>query len=118
MWFDTSVVYAELMRLKMSVKSVETYCTMKNSIDYCKITPRIKGEYRWPSLEALYKTCFDAPVEHQHNSYYDVINTAKCYFALNKNDEDSDSSVDICRMKRDNRSMCDDEEAIFYGWDG
>ena len=66
----------------MDVADVETYCTMKETANYCKITPKVRGEYKWPSLEELYSKCFNESLENSHNSYYDVINCAKCYFAV------------------------------------
>ena len=78
--FDQTVVISELMRLDMNVNDVESFCTMKNTINYCKLTPMVRGEYKWPSLEQLYYKCFNEDIDNAHNSKYDVINTAKCYF--------------------------------------
>ena len=78
--FDKTVVISELMRLDMNVNDVESFCTMKNTINYCKLTPMVRGEYKWPSLEQLYYKCFNEDIDNAHNSKYDVINTAKCYF--------------------------------------
>ena len=78
--FDKTVVMSELMRLDMNVNDVESFCTMKNTINYCKLTPMVRGEYKWPSLEQLYYKCFNEDIDNAHNSKYDVINTAKCYF--------------------------------------
>jgi len=80
--FDKRVVASELIRANMKVADVETYCTMKGTINYCKITPQVRGEYKWPSLEQLYRKCFNEDLENAHNAYYDVIHCAKCYFAL------------------------------------
>ena len=78
--FDKTIVVSELMRLDMNVNDVESFCTMKNTINYCKLTPMVRGEYKWPSLEQLYYKCFNEDIDNAHNSKYDVINTAKCYF--------------------------------------
>jgi DNA polymerase III alpha subunit (gram-positive type) len=82
MTFDKTVVTSELMRLNMTVSNVNECCTMLDTINYCKLLPMIRGEYKWPSLEQLYRKCFNAEIENAHNSYYDVVNTAKCYFAV------------------------------------
>jgi DNA polymerase III epsilon subunit-like protein len=82
MTFDKTVVASELMRLNMTVNNVNECCTMLDTINYCKLTPMVRGGYKWPSLEQLYRKCFDAKIENAHNSYYDVVNTAKCYFAV------------------------------------
>ena len=66
----------------MIIDDTSEYCTMKNTVDYCKITPKVRGEYKWPSLEQLYRKCFNESLENAHTSYYEVINCAKCYFAV------------------------------------
>lgn len=80
--FDKRVIASELIRVKMKVADVPTCCTMIEAIDYCKLTPKVRGEYKWPKLEELYKKCFNADLENAHNSYYDVANCAKCYFYM------------------------------------
>ena len=81
--FDKRVVQSEFIRAKLELAEVETCCTMKKGIDYCKLLPKVRGEYKWPSLEQLYRKCFNEDLENAHNSYYDVINCAKCYFKMN-----------------------------------
>ena len=78
--FDKTIVMSELIRLDLNVNDVESFCTMKNTINYCKLTPMVRGEYKWASLEQLYYKMFNEDIENAHNSKYDVINTAKCYF--------------------------------------
>ena len=80
--FDKRVIASELIRANMKVADVPTCCTMKESMGYCKITPKVRGEYKWPKLEELYRKCFNAELENAHNSYYDVANCAKCHFHL------------------------------------
>ena len=80
--FDKHVVLSEFIRHGMDLNDVGEYCTMKSTINYCKITPKVRGEYKWPSLEQLYQQCFKEKLQNAHNSYYDVMNCAKCYFAI------------------------------------
>ena len=80
--FDKHVVLSEFIRHGMNLNDVGEYCTMQNTIDYCKITPKVRGEYKWPSLEQLYQQCFNEKLQNAHNSYYDVLNCAKCYFSI------------------------------------
>ena len=75
--FDKAVVMSELIRADMDVNNVESICTMLTTINYCKLTPKIRGEYKWASLEQLYHKMFAEDIENAHTSYYDVINTAK-----------------------------------------
>lgn len=80
--FDKHVVLSEFIRHGMNLNDVGEYCTMQNTINYCKITPKVRGEYKWPSLEQLYQQCFNEKLQNAHNSYYDVLNCAKCYFSI------------------------------------
>ena len=80
--FDKNVVLSEFIRHGMDLNGVGEFCTMKNTINYCRITPKVRGEYKWASLEQLYHQCFNENLQNAHNSYYDVINCAKCYFAM------------------------------------
>ncbi len=80
--FDKHVIKSEFIRHDMIINDIGEYCTMKNTIDYCKITPKVRGEYKWPKLEQLYNKCFNEELQNAHNSYYDVENCAKCYFNL------------------------------------
>ena len=80
--FDKSVVASEFIRANIPITDVETYCTMKQTADFCKLYPKKRGQYKWPKLEELYMKCFNENLENAHNSYYDVVNCAKCYFAI------------------------------------
>ena len=42
----------------MGIKKVDTYCTMKETITFCEITPNVRGEYKWPKLSELYMNLF------------------------------------------------------------
>ena len=81
--FDRKVVLSELIRHDMDIKDIDEYCTMKNSINYCKLKCKKKKGYKLPSLAELYRTCYNEELENPHNAYYDVINCAKCYFHIN-----------------------------------
>ncbi len=80
--FDVKVVQSELSRADMEVKKVDTFCTMKETINFCESTPKVRGQYKWPKLSELYMKLFKEELENAHNSYYDVVNCAKCYFGL------------------------------------
>ena len=55
---------------------------MQEGVDYCKITPKVYGQFKWPSLQELYRKCFDEEFENAHNGYYDVANCARCYVKI------------------------------------
>ena len=81
--FDVRVVLNECVMANIGIlKKVDTYCSMKETIIFCEITPKVRGEYKWPKLSELYMKLFKCEIENAHNSYYDVVNSAKCYFAL------------------------------------
>jgi DNA polymerase III epsilon subunit-like protein len=92
--FDKYVIKSEFIRHDMIINDIGEYCTMKNTIDYCKITPKVRGEYKWPKLEQLYKKCFNEELQNAHNSYYDVKNCAKCYFSIKTRTQDDQPIVD------------------------
>lgn len=67
------------------VKKIE-YCTMKNSVDVCKIEKiSNKGEkyFKYPTLSELYYYLFGEIPENTHNSFVDVLLCLRCYVKLN-----------------------------------
>ena len=77
--FDKKIINAELIRLGQNdiMNSKEALCTMKGSVDYCKI-PSSHG-YKWPKLQELHKKLFGCEFEDAHNSMSDVKATLKCF---------------------------------------
>ena len=85
--FDQHIVGAELYRLGMSydrIFSLPVTCTMKSSIDYCKLPPIRYGEYKWPKLEELYIKLFGRSFSGAHDAGADILATKECYFELNR----------------------------------
>ncbi len=80
--FDVKVVLNECVMAGMGINKVETFCSMIETVNFCEITPKVRGEYKWPKLSELYFKLFKSEMTNAHNSYYDVINCAKCYFTL------------------------------------
>ena len=80
--FDKHVVASEFLRANIPITDVATYCTMKETADFCKLCPWKHGQYKWPKLEELYKILFKETMQHPHNSYYFMVGCAKCYFAF------------------------------------
>lgn len=81
--FDKNVIIAELMRLGRSniLKNIPSYCTMKNTVDYCKIVS-FRNKYRYPGLQELYFKLFNRNFENAHDSFADVKATKDCFFKL------------------------------------
>ena len=81
---DVNVVLNELVMANMDIKKVETFCSMIETLNFCEITPMVRGQYKWPKLSESYFKLIKSEMENAHNSYYDVVNCAKCYFGLIK----------------------------------
>lgn len=58
MSFDYNVVGAEMIRYKRSGPKLEKICTMKSSIDLCKLLPVRFGSFKFPKLEELHTHLF------------------------------------------------------------
>lgn len=70
---------------KKGVKKTE-YCTMKNSVDICKIektTQNGKTYFKYPTLSELYYYLFEEVPVNAHNSFVDVLLCLRCYVKLN-----------------------------------
>jgi len=94
--FDKRVVMVECLRnsiyqqFTVAQNRKPEFCTMKNSVNICKI-PVInkKGEqyYKYPKLIELHKHLFNSVPNGLHNSMVDVIACLRCYIKI-KNDLD------------------------------
>jgi DNA polymerase III subunit alpha len=87
--FDINVIKSELCRLgeKMKKGKTELLCTMLATINFCKLeTKYTYSDYKYPKLEELYQILFNKKMEKAHDSKYDVINLAECYFKLMNDD--------------------------------
>lgn len=87
--FDENIILSELYRTKFKLtieefKKKPKHCTCIGTIDLLKIELGNK-KYKMPSLDELYYWCFKEHIENAHNSKYDVINTANCYFYIRSN---------------------------------
>jgi DNA polymerase III epsilon subunit-like protein len=85
--FDVNVLLSELMRagtpkLAHAIYKIPKYCTMQYGIEITKLKPYLYGSYKYPKLCELYKHLFDEDVKNQHDAFYDMKNTARCYFAM------------------------------------
>ena len=86
--FDKNMIMVECIRHKLqhnfirnNIRKVE-YCTMKNSVNLCKIVDigRNGDEYyKYPKLMELHKHLFDDVPDNLHNSMIDVLACLRCY---------------------------------------
>lgn len=83
--FDLNVIKSECYRLQMyhiveELEKKKYICTMKSTVKLCKI-PTPYG-YKYPKLSELYEYLYSKKPDNLHNSKYDVLYTADCYFRL------------------------------------
>lgn len=112
--FDIQVLRGELERHKIenAIIDMPSYCTMRLSVDYCKIPteaayirsfsqylsyslshPR-EYKYKYPKLIELYDFLFDDRFDNAHDANADVEATVKCFFELVKRKVISYKSTD------------------------
>lgn len=75
--------YSEKMEKLYSLNKY--YCTMKNSINICKLPSPYKkysNEYKYPRLDELYTHLFGIKPQKLHNSLNDIIVTFRCFYKL------------------------------------
>jgi len=94
--FDKRMIMVECIRNKVQQNFTinsnrkPEYCTMKNSVDICKIvvTKRNGEEYfKYPKLIELHKYLFDSVPDGLHNSMVDVLACLRCYGKIKYNQD-------------------------------
>jgi len=86
--FDLNVIKCEFSRInrRLKTKGKEIICTMLATTSFCKISRNKNGtSFKYPKLAELYNILFDCQMEKAHDSKYDVINLARCFFHLLNN---------------------------------
>jgi DNA polymerase III epsilon subunit-like protein len=81
--FDLNILGSEYIRNGMGFNFPKnTLCTMERSTQFCKL-PGAYG-YKYPKLNELYFKLFNEKIieDNEHNAYYDIRATAKCFWAL------------------------------------
>jgi DNA polymerase III epsilon subunit-like protein len=66
--FDVKVVLNECVMAGIDINKVETFCSMVETINLCEVTPKVRGQYKWPKLSELYLKFFKSEMENAHNS--------------------------------------------------
>ena len=86
--FDKNMFIVECERNKIKnsfdiIKNINEYCTMKNSINLCKLeNPYYPDSYKFPKLSELYFHLFNENPENLHNSWFDVLITFRCFYKI------------------------------------
>lgn len=85
--FDKRMLIVEGIRNKINLNLITTYCTMKNSVELCKIEKinyENKTYLKYPTLNELYFYLFNINPKKLHNAYIDVLVCLKCYLMMEK----------------------------------
>ena len=83
--FDEKIVGSELLRENLDniIAGAKKICTMKSSVQFCKI-PSARGGYKWPNLTELHTILFQTGFGDAHDAVYDVKACADCFFELKR----------------------------------
>jgi DNA polymerase III epsilon subunit-like protein len=98
--FDKRMVIVEGIRNKIKMNVGETYCTMRNSTEICKIEKKnSNGDIylKFPSLSELHFYLFKKNPKNTHNALIDILICLRCYCKIELN-------KDITRINRDVRT--------------
>jgi len=81
--FDHPIVWAEIIRTgRQVISGMHKICTMKSSIDFCRIPFKTKAGYKFPKLEELHQVLFGENFAGAHDAMADIEATAKCFYEL------------------------------------
>jgi DNA polymerase III epsilon subunit-like protein len=83
--FDEKILGSELLRAKLTdpFTAVDKICTMRTTVDVCKIDNG-RGGYKWPNLTELYRHLFKKDFPDAHDAVFDVKACAECFFELKR----------------------------------
>lgn len=85
--FDCRMIKHESDRnlVKLPSSLPPGFCTMKESVDLCKIQSAWGTSYKWPKLVELYVFLFGGPPnEKLHNAMHDVRACLKCFIEMHR----------------------------------
>ena len=105
--FDKQMILVECIRNRISgpfkmKNQNQYYCTMKNSVDICKIREiskiNNKPYFKYPKLNELHNHLFGHEVNNTHNALVDIIICLRCFIKIHDN-------IDICNKCRKFNSL-------------
>ena len=102
--FDKRMVMVEGIRNNIRMNINDTYCTMKQSIELCRIErqfPDGTKYFKYPSLSELYKHLFNQIPKNTHNALIDILICMRCFCKI-------ELKKDISRINRTIRVMLRD----------
>ena len=82
--FDKHVVEAEMYRIKKDYAHTwpKELCTMKSTINFCKLPGLFNKGYRFPKLQELHYKLFGTNFSGAHDAFNDIKATVKCFWEL------------------------------------
>ena len=101
--FDKRMIMVEGIRNKKQIymKQIDDYCTMKDSVDICRIEKvNNAGEkyFKYPRLSELHQHYFNTEPKNTHNAIVDVLICFKCFMKMRYN-------IEITKINREIRSI-------------
>jgi DNA polymerase III epsilon subunit-like protein len=99
--FDKRMVMVEGIRNKIRMNLHDTYCTMKNSVELCKIQrfwPNGDMYFKYPTLSELHDELFKKIPKNTHNALIDILICMRCFVKI-------ELRKDICAINRTIRTM-------------
>jgi DNA polymerase III epsilon subunit-like protein len=99
--FDKRMVMVEGIRNKIRMNIHDTYCTMKNSVELCKIQrfwPNGDMYFKYPTLSELHDELFKKIPKNTHNALIDILICMRCFVKI-------ELRKDICAINRTIRTM-------------
>ena len=102
--FDKRMVIVEGVRNKIMMNVHDTFCTMKNSVELCKIErtlPSGDTYFKYPTLSELHYKLFEKIPKNTHNALIDILICMRCFVKM-------EFKKDISRINRTIRLMMRD----------
>jgi DNA polymerase III epsilon subunit-like protein len=99
--FDMRMVIVEGIRNKLKINVRNSYCTMKNNVELCKIErewPDGNKYFKYPTLSELHEELFKTTPKNTHNALIDILICMRCFIKI-------ELHQDICRINRTIRLM-------------
>ena len=99
--FDKRMIIVEGIRNKIRMNVHSSYCTMKESIQLCKIEREFKDGtkyFKYPSLSELNNHLFDKIPKNTHDALIDILICMRCFYKMRFN-------IDLVYTNRTIRSM-------------
>jgi len=113
--FDKRMVIVEGIRNKIKMNITDTYCTMKNSINLCKIEMTNKAGdkyFKYPKLSELYVKLFNFEPKNTHNALVDILICLRCFCKMELKMDVSDRNRTIRLMLRQSFQDKHDEKTV------